>query len=640
MCGILGILSEPHRESRLSQQEVLAMRDCMATRGLAGSSLVQRKNLVLATRTDAQHQGSHFNQPAFSANGRFALACDAELFQLDALRDELARLGFHCRSDSGNEILLNAWLAWEKSFVRKLHGSFAIAVVDLIENRCWLIRDRCGAKPLFYANLEQTFVFASSIKSITRHPDFSSQPNFSAIRHYLATLRLTFDNQTLLKSVHSVLPAEMVCIKSGQVQRDIYWTPDQPTIPQYNYRETVDELNDQLTGAIGQHVDRLPASGKLGLLLRDGIDSSLLGSIAANKIKQPLVSRCGGIGSDEGDLESLEADFDCTNRFARDLKFDHQSVLVRPQAFLDTWQQLIGEFGSPLVSPHEVLLYQLARSIKSDASAVLVADGADELFCGYNVPHWAGRDFENAQTFSKVQSLEAQQTRESLRRQYGRDQFYSPADHFLLTSGLIPRNSLSCIMRSEHWKETDDERSLERYYDKLFAEQGDRPMAEKWAYVLFRVNLESVLSRTDRATAQAGVQVRSPFTDHRLVEFAFRLPHHFKIDLAPQETQPWLSSMELDQRQTIRSKRVLRSAAANWIPGDYMTRPKQSPSAAVMKHLATDWQPWISQTLRESHFFNEVFHESTVDEMEKLPEALALWNWPILNLALWGDSVF
>jgi asparagine synthase (glutamine-hydrolysing) len=640
MCGILGILTDPDRESLLSQHDVLAMRDCMAVRGLASSSFVQRQHVVLAARLQFQQGERPIEQPVFSANGRFALLYDGCLFQLDALRDELSRLGFQSPSNACGEILLNAWLAWGKSSVRKLHGSFAIVVADFIEHRCWLIRDRCGAKPLFYARIGSDFVFASTLKSITRHPEFVAAPHFPTIRHYLATLRLTFDDQTLLKGIHTVLPAEIVTFQHGTIQRETYWTPDQPSSQLLSYRDAVDELNDHLSTSIKQSLADLPTAGRVGALLNGEVNSSILGRVAIERLGRPLVTRCGGIGNQDKPSEAPESDFQFAQQLAREFKSDHREVRTDSQTFLETWRQLIHELGMPLASPHDVLMYRAVRTLKCDANVVLMAEGADEIFCGYNVPHWAGRDYENAQTFSNVQSREAEQTRDSLCRQYGRAQFYSASDHFFLTNGLVTRNTLNSILRDEFWVAADEQRAIERYYDRLFDDQGDRSMAEKWAHVLFRVHLESLLSKVDRLTSQTGLRARLPYTDHRLVEFAFRLPHHYKIDLIPGETQPWLSAMELNQRQSIRSKRILRSAASNWVTSEIANRPRQNPNAAVAGWLADDLRPWIAETLRENQFFHQIFNDTAIEELQTLPRQLSMWNWPIVNLALWGDQVF
>jgi hypothetical protein len=125
-----------------------------------------------------------------------------------------------------------------------------------------------------------------------------------------------------------------------------------------------------------------------------------------------------------------------------------------------------------------------------------------------------------------------------------------------------------------------------------------------------------------------------------LIEFAFRLPHHFKIDLSPAERQPWLSSMELDRRKSIRSKRVLRTVAERQIAGEIANRPKQCAPSQVSQWLANEWRPWVRETLSGSHFFNQLFTDSAVAELQTLPDQLSMWNWPMVNLALWGDQVF
>jgi asparagine synthase (glutamine-hydrolysing) len=640
MSGILGVISAPHHNSRLSQHDLLAMRDSLAARGTSASDLVKRNQVVFATRYFTSPNQPGFEQTVFSSNGRFGLVVDGDLFQLDSLRGELERAGFRCHDHSIGSVLMNAWLAWGKSFVRKLYGTFAIGIVDLLAHRCFLFRDRVGAKPLFYAKIGHEFVFASSIKAIRRHPDFSAAPNLLAIRNYLATLRLTLDDQTLVQNIHTVLPAEIVTLEDERLHRETYWTPEQPILHSVQYRDSVNELEDHLQAATSQAVAGLRSHEQVGVILSGGVDSSLIANLAASRIKHPLISRCGGVGESSTLADQPASDFQFAEKFSREHRFDHRSVKISCQSFREAWHQLIVQHASPLATPNELMLSQVANSLKGQVSILLAAEGADEVFCGYSVPHWAGRDYENSLTFSKVQSLEAEQTRQSLRQQYGRDQFYSPSDHFLLTSGLIPRNSLAALLRPEHWNDADSERSLEHFYDGLFSAEPAASLVEKWALVLFRLNAENLASRIERATAQAGIQVRMPYTDHRLIEFAFRLPHHFKIDLKPSERQPWLSSLELHRRESIRSKRILREVAHRRITGDIANRSKQCAPSLVPQWLAHDWKPWISQTLNASPFFNQFFRRSAIEELQTLPGSFSMWNWPIVNLALWGDQVF
>jgi asparagine synthase (glutamine-hydrolysing) len=635
MCGILGIITRRNAESRLSQNDVIAMRDTMSARGPDDSGIFQRHNVVVAHRRLAIRDIAHGKQPWISPDGRFALVYNGEIYNDDSLRDELSRLGFHCRTRCDTEVLMNSWLAWGKSCVRKLRGMFAFGVVDLVENRWWLVRDRCGVKPLFYSRIGNDFVFASSIKAITRHPDFSAAPNLVSVRHYLSTLRLTMDDQTFFENVQCVRPAEIISCTDAEVVCEEYWSLDQPVIANQTYTEAVEELDGRLRESVAL---RLKSDVPVGMMLSGGVDSNTLASITHENNGKPITGRCGG-GVDV-ELDESNSDFYHAKKYAERLKFDYDAVRVSKEQYRETWEQLIREYATPLSTPTDVIIHHVAGSLKQEVGVAIGGEGADEAFCGYTIPHWSGNDFERSNSLAGTLSLEADLARASLVKQYGRDRFYSPSDHYLLTNGLIPRNSQSSFFRASNWGAADSERSIERYYDRLFESQGDRPMAEKYARVLFRLNLESLLGRLDSATMAVGLEARVPYTDHLVVEQAFRLPQHFKIDVDPAESQPWRSSLELFQRGSLRSKRILRSVAGRWMPPEMAQRPKMSFPTPLPKWLGSDWKPWLAQKLKTSPFAQQLFQPAAIDDLQNLPATLAMWNWPLINVALWGDQWF
>ncbi len=639
MCGILGIITRRSTGSRLSPSDVLAMRETMSARGPDEAGLFQHQNVTLAHRRLAVRDLAGGKQPWISPNGRLALVFNGEIYNDDTLRVELERLGFKFHTHSDTEVLMNAWLAWGKSCVRKLRGMFAFGIVDLVENRWWLVRDRCGVKPLFYAQIDNEFVFASSIAAIKRHPGFSAAPNLVVIRHYLSTLRLTLDDQTVFEKIQAVRPAEIISGNDDGLRHDIYWTLDQPTFERQSYPEAVEELDDRLCASVA---DCLKSDVPVGLMLSGGVDSNTLASMTHNQTQQTITGRCGGgvDGSQDAPDVDRVSDFFHAENFARRLNLDYQAIRVSSDQYRATWQQLVTDYATPLSTPTDVIIHHVARSLKKEVGVAIGGEGADEAFCGYAIPHWSGADFDRASALRQIHSEQADQTRTSLLKQYGRDQFYSPSDHYLLTNGLIPRNSQCSLFNDAAWVQADADRSVERFYDGMFDSQGDRPMVEKYARVLFRLNLESLLGRLDSATMAAGLEARVPFTDHLVVEQAFRIPHHFKIDIEPSEKQPWLSSLELSQRGSLRSKRILRSVAARWMPGEMAERPKMSFPTPLPKWLAHDWQSWTVQKLRTSPFANELFRSPALEDLSTLPPQLALWNWPLVNIALWGDQQF
>jgi asparagine synthase (glutamine-hydrolysing) len=635
MCGILGIITSRDRESRVTPADMIAMRDTMKARGPDAAGLFQKNNFVFAHRRLAIRDREGGKQPWVSDDGRFLLVYNGEIYNDDQLRRELEQAGVRFRTRSDTEVLMAAWMKWGKSCVNRLRGMFAFCVADVIENKWWLVRDRCGVKPLFYSQIGHDFVFASSLKAITQHPEFQAAPNLVTVRHYLSTLRMTLDQQTVYERVQTVRPAEIIHGCHDRRSSEIYWSPQQPTVAGIDFEEAVDELENRLRESVAM---RLKSDVPVGMMLSGGVDSNTLASLIKEENGRPMTGRCGG-GAD-ANSEQTDSDFQHASGIARHLGFDYDEVRVDQAGYRQTWEELLEEYATPLSTPTDVIINRVAHSLKQQVGVAIGGEGADEAFCGYTIPHWSGTDFDRAQSLLSLPSNQAQPARESLMRQYGRDRFYSASDHYLTTNGLIPRNTQSALFRESVWAQADSQRAVEKYYDGLFTSQSDRPMVEKYAHVLFRLNLESLLGRLDSATMAASLEARVPFTDHPVVEQAFRLPHQYKIDVDPNEQQPWLSSLELAQRGSLRAKRILRSVAARWMPRQFAERPKQSFPTPLASWLHHDWKPWISQTLKSSPFARELFRDEAIDDLKNLPAGLAMWNWPILNVAMWGDKVF
>ena len=138
----------------------------------------------------------------------------------------------------------------------------------------------------------------------------------------------------------------------------------------------------------------------------------------------------------------------------------------------------------------------------------------------------------------------------------------------------------------------------------------------------------------------ASLEARVPYADHLLVEQAVGLPQKFKIDVAPRESAPWLGSLELAQRGSLRSKRVLRRIAKRMMPRGLAQRPKQSFPTPLSQWLNENWKSWVDHKLTHSAFAREIFQPNALVELKQLPDAMAMWKWPILNTILWGESIF
>ncbi len=202
----------------------------------------------------------------------------------------------------------------------------------------------------------------------------------------------------------------------------------------------------------------------------------------------------------------------------------------------------------PLATPTDVILHRLALDMKPHAGVVLGGEGADEFLCGYEIAHWAGHDFDASQSLAVTNNALPSTQRliqASLQRQYGRAKFSSLVDHYFALNSLIPLAAKPVLFRPEIQAQLDGDAPLITHYARLLSERPEESTSERYRRLLHRVNLESLLSRLDSATMLAGLEARVPFTDHPLVESLFRVPLSQKIDVAPEESAPYLSSGEL-----------------------------------------------------------------------------------------------
>ena len=598
MCGILGIIAPRGRSISVSRERVVAMRDRMTARGPDDAGLFMKSNVALAHRRLAIRDLSAGAQPIISPDGQTALVYNGELYNDGELRAELQQSGIQFRTRCDAETLLAAWQEWGSDCLQKLRGMFAFGVYDFAENRLFLVRDRFGIKPLFFAEAAGELVFASTVAAVVEHPHIVKQPNWSTISHYLTTFRTTMGRETMFRGVRQLRPAEYLDwnVHTGQLQIARYWDFPKQKQSDITFAEAADELESLLTNAT---TSRLVSDVPVGMFLSGGVDSSVLASQVSQSHDGPLLGSCGG-----GEIASSDAapdnDFSSAANCARHTGFDFDEVRVSSENYLDSWHHMVDDTALPLTTPSDVIIHQLARRMKQDVGVVLGGEGADELLCGYALPHWSVEDFRLAGLCASGkwpgQPSSERAFLKSLEANYGRCQFNNLVDHYFAANSLIPPAVKPRLLNEDAWAAAGHDEAIAAFYQNEFSAvtDGDNSdvdsLVHSQSVVLHRLNLESLLGRLDTATMLASLEARVPYTDHHLVEFAFKLPTHFRIDADPLESTPYLAAAELDRRRTLRPKRLLRAVASRSLPPELAQRRKASFPTPVAKWLSGPWE--------------------------------------------------
>lgn len=636
MCGILGIVTATDQTVSLSDSEVAEMRDQMRARGPDDATLLRRDHFVFAHRRLAIRDLAGGRQPIVSANQRYVVVYNGEIYNDGTLRRDLKQLGHRFTTRCDSEVLVAAWQEWQDGCIEKLRGMFSFAVFDLRTNQLTLVRDRFGIKPLFYATIDRDFVFASSIPAILKHPKFSAKPNLATVSHYLSTLRITLDDMTLFEGISTVRPAEKIQFADSKIDRTFYWQPPvADEQPQMTFEEAVDQLEKNLREAVSM---RMVSDVPIGMMLSGGVDSNTLSSLIKDETHSSFHAVCGG-GVDET-FPVDNSDFEFAEKCATHNRLDFETLELDSGAYLDGWQNLVDQYQTPVSTPTDVIINRIAQNLKRSVGVAIGGEGADEACCGYQIPHWAGNDFDLLNSLDQIGADQSATAFTSLQSQYGDQFFGSAGDHYLACNGLIPREIQKTLFREQAWENAFADHAVEDYYDNLFASLGEMANVEKTAHVLLRTNLESLLSRLDSATMLASLESRVPYTDHVFVEDLFRLPRSYRIDIDPNEASPWRASLDLAGRGSLRSKRLIHSFAEKILPKNLAKRPKSSFATPVPTWLRSKWKNEIQVKIQQSEFLQNLFRGESLEQVSQLPDQLSMWNWPIANLAMWGDKVF
>jgi asparagine synthase (glutamine-hydrolysing) len=589
MCGICGIYA-PGRAEALAP--LAAMNASLAHRGPddsglwtdrdAGVGLGHRRLSIL----DLSPLG---RQPMASASGRYVLAYNGEVFNYRRLREELTPLGHHFRGGSDTEVLLAAIEEWGLAgALGRCVGMFALALWDGEERSLSLVRDRLGVKPLYLGRLGSGgaggFVFGSELKALKRHPGFDAGLDRGALALYFRHNYIPAPH-----SIHAragkVLPGEIVTLSAEGEKRTRWWNAEAVWRQGFaepltcGDAEAVDALERLLTDAVGL---RMAADVPLGALLSGGVDSSLVAALMQKQSARPV--RTFSIGFAEAAWNEAPH----AAAVARYLGTQHTELTVTARDLLDMVPALPQVWDEPFADSSQIPTAILCRLTRGHVTVALSGDGGDELFSGYERYPWTLR----AHRLLTSVPVPLRRLAHALLR-------LAPAAVW----GLVPRGhklrwrldalgveGFEALYRHfvSHVKDPAVLVPGARepgYAAALLRPMGNTPDARRaWMSLADIVNYlpDDILTKVDRASMAVGLEARTPLLDHRVVEFAARLPLHFKVRPGDMGAQ---------------GKWLLRRVLHRHVPPALVDRPKMGFGVPIAAWLRGELKPWAADLL-------------------------------------------
>lgn len=582
MCGICGIaFADPQRTPPPGVLE--AMVDTLIHRGPDGAGQCQSGGVSLAHRRLAVIDLENGHQPMQHLLRGLHLVFNGEIYNFRALRAELSEGGSVFQTQSDTEVILQGYLVWGLDrLLDRMVGMFAFALWDEPHRRLYLVRDRLGVKPLYWSTDGRgSLFFASEMRAFHVLPEFSQKLNRRAAFQYFSTGYVTGED-AILHGVNQVEPGTYLCWKPGErPETRTYWDlatiwHDARSSRRRNDAECRDEFNNLLQKCVAE---RLESDVPLGAFLSGGLDSSL---ICARILREKGQLKTFSMGFQEKSYSELP----WASLVAKSLGSEHTETLVgceSPDLLLEVAEHLDEPFADTSILPTWVL----CREARKHLTVALSGDGGDELLAGYTT-HAADRlrriILSVPGPLIAAASLAANALPDD-RRKVGSlfkiKQFLAGArldacDAHAWWRMLLRRDALQGLITEDAW---DDTFNPFAPFRSAWEDVPELDSLDRMLYVDYKTWLaDDILVKVDRASMAHGLEVRSPFLDHRLIEFCAGLPRHLKLS-------------------GLRGKRILRDSARGQIPDSVALRKKAGFNAPVSHWIAGPWRELVHDTL-------------------------------------------
>lgn len=521
MCGIAGFT---HKNWIPERSRILQAVNWLAHRGPDRQAVFETHMVSLGAARLKIIDIETGDQPMSTEDGRVTIVFNGEIYNHSELRKELEQLGHDFSSRSDTEVLLRAFVEWDTDCFSRLRGMFAAALWSEPERRLVLVRDRLGIKPLYFAKRGEDLYFGSELKTLFVHPEIERQLDLAALDCYLS-LNYVPCPWTFVAGVEKLGPGQWIEWRDGEVHVESYWQLPVPAPRSIDFEQAKERLDNLLESSVGEH---MLSDVPLGLWLSGGIDSATILHYAAQASSRPLntfsVTFQGRSFDESGFMQPLVEQYGTC----------HEQLDLNPGLPLRDAIESFAEYSDePNADAGALPVWFLSKMTGRSATVALSGEGADELFGGYLT--YRANDLARLARLLPSPLLRA--VASALRA-------WPVSDEKISLEYKLKRFLEGCQMRPErahvHWNGTfsDTEkhglasqklpRALEQILSQL-GRLGDSTGAYLWFDQKYYLP-DDILAKVDRISMAHSIEVRPPFLDHRIAEFAATIPSRFKID--------------------------------------------------------------------------------------------------------------
>lgn len=598
MCGIAGFFSP---QKQFSEVELHSMTASISHRGPDAEGYFMDEIVGLGhRRLSIVDLSNAANQPMYSANERYVMVYNGEVYNYQEIANELKlnyKIAFKTNSDS--EVILEAYAQYGPAFLQKLNGMFSIAIYDKQKKELFVCRDRIGIKPFYYYWDGQNFAFASELQALTKLSAIQLEINHNAIYHFLH-MGFIPAPQTIYKSIKKLEAATWMMISRENIESHNYWEITNQVSEKLitKEKEAIVKFTDLLMSSVQYQIK---SDVPFGVFLSGGIDSSLITAhaVSLSGVKVNTFS----IGFEENKYnESIYA-----KSVAKYLNTNHHEFIVSHKNAIELIDTLFETYSEPFADSSAIPTLLVSKLAKKHVTVALSGEGGDELFLGYGSYQWAkrlshplikgfrheiaslltahSRKFKRHATYFLYPSEELKYSHILSQEQY----YFSLAEieKLLSVDFLCDKETTNTELLNNFGIEVDNLRrrlnpmEKQAFFDLQFYLQGD------------------LLTKIDRASMQYSLETRVPYLDHRLIEFTLNLSPSLKY-------------------KDHTSKYLLKEILYQYVPKKFFDRPKQGFAIPLAKWLKNELYFLIEDTLSKEVITKyNIVNYSYVEQLRK-----------------------
>lgn len=604
MCGIAGIynIDKQSHNTMAMDADIKKMTSCLTHRGPDDHGYYIDDKIALGHRRLKIIDLETGCQPIFNEDRSMCIIFNGEIFNYKELRGELQRKDHRFSTNSDTETIIHAYEEWGEDCLQKLRGMFAFCIWDSRKETLFLVRDRLGIKPLFYANYDGKFVFASEIKAIISDTHFTRRIHREALVSYFMFSYIPAP-LTIYNNINKLFPGHFLKVKNGQVVIKQYW--DLFFEPDRKKRE--EDFTNEFMELLRESVRlRLMSDVPLGAFLSGGIDSSTVVALMSKEDNIPVNTFTIGFGGDTGG-------FDDERKYARMVanryKTNHREHEVLPDVE-GVIGKIVNSFDEPFADDATIPSYFVCKMARKNVTVALSGLGGDEAFCGYE--RYLG--FHISHIYNKVPEIIRERVIKALvekipesssggyrvnhLKRFVRASSLNDAQRYL---GFVSK--LNHLYKgsffSENISEFEDafDSSNNRFIRYFESPNADDPL-NKVFYCDIKTYLpEDILACTDRLSMHHSLEVRVPFLDHKLLEYSATIPPEVKLK--------WFQK-----------KYLLKKGVSSLLPKSVIKHKKQGFVGPMTRWLQTDLKKMTLEKLSDKNLKKHgVFNHNTINNI-------------------------